>query len=80
MRFIGSKKLLLKNIANVIISNTKSTSKVFCDIFAGTAVVGEYFKKKYKIISNDNLYFSYVLQKAKIENSITAKKIKINIG
>ena len=69
MRFIGSKKLLLKNIELVIKQNIRGNLKIFCDIFSGTAVVGEYFKKKYKIISNDNLYFSYVLQNAKIGNN-----------
>ena len=66
MRFIGSKALLLLEIENVIKKNVKS-AEIFCDIFAGTSVVGRYFKKDYKIISNDLLYFSYVLQKASIE-------------
>ena len=34
---------------------------------AGTGTVGSYFKEKYEIISNDLLYFSYVLQKGLIE-------------
>ena len=66
MRFIGSKALLLTEIENVIKEHIKS-AEVFCDIFAGTSVVGRYFKKDYRIISNDLLYFSYVLQKASIE-------------
>ena len=80
MRFIGSKKLLLKNIEYIININIKNNIKVFCDIFSGTAVVGEYFKTKYKIISNDILYFSYILQKAKIENknSLKFSKLKKN--
>lgn len=65
MRFIGSKVLLLKEIEKVIKSNI-SHAKVFCDIFAGTSTVGRYFKKDYRIISNDLLYFSYVLQRASI--------------
>jgi len=65
MRFIGSKVLLLNEIKKVTQSNVKE-AKVFCDIFSGTSTVGRYFKKDYKIISNDLLYFSYVLQRASI--------------
>ena len=72
MRFIGSKNLLLENINNVIEENIKSAD-VFCDIFSGTTAVANYFKKDYKIISNDLLYFSYVIQKATIENNIILK-------
>lgn len=68
MRYIGSKKLLLGDIERVIDENVNS-AKSFCDIFSGTVCVGEYFKKKYKIISNDLLYFSYCIQKAIIENN-----------
>jgi len=66
MRFIGSKVLLLTEIEKVIKENVQS-AQLFCDLFSGTSVVGRYFKKDYKIISNDLLYFSYVLQKASIE-------------
>lgn len=38
----------------------------FADLFAGTGCVGDYFKGKYKIISNDFLYYSFVLNKAKL--------------
>jgi len=69
MRFIGSKVNLLNNIAEVIKENVSDNSEVFLDLFSGTGVVGEYFKKDYQVISNDNLYFSYILQKAKIENN-----------
>ena len=72
MRYIGSKKLLLGEIERVIDENIND-AKSFCDIFAGTACVGEYFKKKYKIISNDLLYFSYCIQKAIIKNNSIPK-------
>lgn len=68
MRFIGCKTLLLDNIKSVIDENVKSAD-LFCDIFSGTSTVGRYFKKYYKIFSNDLLEFSYVLQKATIENN-----------
>ena len=68
MRYIGCKKLLLKDIEKVIEDNIESAES-FCDIFSGTVSVANYFKPKYKIISNDMLYFSYCIQKGIIENS-----------
>ncbi|HEM55431.1 MAG TPA: hypothetical protein ENO30_01570, partial [Thermodesulfobium narugense] len=35
-------------------------------VFSGTASVGRFFKSTYKVISNDILYFSYVLQRGLI--------------
>ncbi|ERJ21862.1 ulcer associated adenine specific DNA methyltransferase [Campylobacter concisus UNSW3] len=60
MRYIGSKILLLDKISSFIPKNTN----ILCDIFAGTASVGKYFKKSHNLISNDILYFSFILQKA----------------
>lgn len=67
MRFIGSKTLLLKEIESIIHEKALNSTSL-CDIFSGTATVARYFKKDFKIISNDLLHFSYVLQKASIEN------------
>ena len=69
MRFVGSKASLLENIQKVIDENVTDNSEVFCDIFAGTNSVGYYFKPRYKIISNDLLYFSYSIAKGLIENN-----------
>ena len=42
---------------------------VFCDLFAGTGVVGDHFKKQnYSIIANDIQYYSYVINQNKINN------------
>nr|ACZ62643.1 BtsCIM methylase [Ureibacillus thermosphaericus] len=83
MRFIGSKVNLLKDIENFLKENINDDSSVFTDLFSGTGSVGEYFKKFYKVYSNDFLYFSYVLQQAKIVNNAVPefkglKKIGIN--
>lgn len=82
MRYIGNKTSLLNNINQVIMENCNGTEKTFCDIFSGTASVARFFKNKYEIISNDILYFSYVLQKATIKNNEIPKfenvKNKIN--
>lgn len=69
MRFIGNKEKLLDRIYQAV-SLTGVTRGVFCDFFSGTSNVGRYFKEKgFEIISSDLLYFSYVLQKAYIENN-----------
>ncbi|MGM9522571.1 MAG: Dam family site-specific DNA-(adenine-N6)-methyltransferase [Oscillospiraceae bacterium] len=70
MRFIGSKAALLGNIEQVINENTSGDEQIFCDIFSGTGAVARHFKPRYQIISNDFLHFSYVLQRATIENNV----------
>ena len=69
MRYSGNKTNLLKNINQVIKDNCDGNEKVFCDLFSGTSSVARFFKNRYKIISNDILYFSYVLQRATITNN-----------
>lgn len=69
VRYIGSKLNLLTEIEKIIEENTQGTEKTFLDLFAGTNVVGKYFKSKYAVYSNDLLYFSYVNAKATIENN-----------
>lgn len=69
MRYIGSKVNLLKNIESCISTNIHVKQKTFCDIFSGTGVVARYFKPQYEIISNDVLFFSYIIQKSFIENN-----------
>lgn len=69
MRYIGSKVLLLDKIKDVIDENVGTEANIFCDIFSGTGTVARYFKEYYQIYSNDIMYFSYMLQKATIENN-----------
>lgn len=69
MRFIGSKNALLTDIERIINDNIYGDEQIFLDLFAGTNIVGDYFKKNYTIISNDILYFSYINGKAIIENN-----------
>lgn len=70
MNYIGSKLSLLEFLEKGINEVVKEKdNKVFCDLFAGTGVVGSYFKKKgYKIIANDIQYYSYVLNRHYIGN------------
>lgn len=77
MRFIGSKKTILDDI-NALIATKRIRGKKLWDIFSGTTCVATCFKKKgYSVVSNDLLYFSYVLQKAYIENNINPKFNKL---
>ena len=69
MRYIGGKSLMIDNINNVIEQNNVNVDSVI-DIFSGSGVVAANFKNNgYQTISNDYLYFSYVLQKTAIELS-----------
>lgn len=69
VRYIGSKSALLEQIEQVIDEHGSGEEQVFCDIFSGTGVVARYFKPRYTILSNDLLHFSYVIQKATVENN-----------
>lgn len=71
MNYIGSKKKLLPFIYESIQENTENfNDKIFCDVFAGTGIVGRFFKDKAKqVISNDLEFYSYVLLKNYIENT-----------
>lgn len=71
MNYIGSKHKLLpflkKNIHSVV--GNDLSEKIFCDLFAGTGVVGRAFKNEVRsIISNDLEYYSFVLNKNYISN------------
>jgi adenine-specific DNA-methyltransferase len=69
MNYIGSKLSLLKFLDESIEKVAGKNCRVFCDLFAGTGIVGTHFKKKgYQVIANDIQYYSFVLNKQYIEN------------
>lgn len=69
MNYIGSKLSLLEFLESSMNRVIKGDCRVFCDLFAGTGIVGSYFKKKgFKIIANDIQYYSYVLNRHYIKN------------
>lgn len=71
MNYIGSKFKLSSWIQEEVkkVVGDDLSQKVFCDIFAGTGIVGRTFKKDVKqVISNDLEHYSYVLNKNYIEN------------
>ena len=72
MNYIGSKLKLCQHFLPETIKSvcgTDLSQKTFCDIFAGTGIVGRTFKTSVKkVISNDIEYYSYILNKNYIEN------------
>ena len=68
MRYIGNKTKLLDKLERLLVKKglTKK-GMIFCDLFAGTCTVGDYFKDRYEIIANDTLYTSYVISNAKLK-------------
>lgn len=71
MNYIGSKYKLSYFISSSVksIVGEDLSGKIFCDLFAGTGIVGRNFKKEVKkVISNDMEFYSYVLNKNYIEN------------
>lgn len=73
MRFIGSKKNLLNEISDILQPHLDGNEKSFVDLFAGSNVVGDYFADRYQIISNDIMYFSYVLARGSLSIRHTPK-------
>ena len=65
-RYIGSKKQLLNFIKEVVNKENNNYSN-FSDLFAGTGIVGDYFKNDFKIVSNDLEKYSYVINKCLFE-------------
>ena len=71
MNYIGSKLSLIPFITTTVenVVGGDLSAYVFCDIFAGTGIVGRSFKTLVnKVISNDSEYYSYVLNKNYIWN------------
>ncbi|MBR5076675.1 MAG: DNA adenine methylase [Bacteroidales bacterium] len=71
MNYIGSKYSLLPFINETIsgVVGADMSQKVFCDLFAGTGIVGRFFKPKVrKIIANDWEYYCYILNRNYIGN------------
>ena len=52
MRYLGNKSRLTNFIEDVIIKYN-ITGETFADLFSGSGSVGDYFKDRYTILSND---------------------------
>ena len=80
MNYIGSKYKLLPFIQETIydVAGNNLYNKILCDIFAGTGIVGRYFKTQVKkVISNDIELYSYVLNKNYIGNHCEIENINM---
>lgn len=73
MNYIGSKNKLSNFLFETITSVTGDlTNQIFCDLFAGTGIVGRTFKPHVgKVIANDVEFYSYVLNRNYIQNTET---------
>jgi len=70
--YIGSKHKLSSFISDTVsgVVGKDLSKKVFCDLFAGTGIVGRNFKTNVKqVIANDIEYYSYILNQNYIGNS-----------
>lgn len=66
MRYIGNKRNLIDDIESFVRENIPEKSlqgATFLDLFAGTNSVANHFKRYMPVITNDSMYFSYVLAK-----------------
>ncbi len=71
MNYIGSKHKLSNFIFETVtdVCGKELSNKTFCDLFAGTGIVGRNFKPYVKqVIANDVEYYSYVLNRNYIGN------------
>ncbi|SEK76720.1 adenine-specific DNA-methyltransferase [Aquimarina amphilecti] len=72
MNYIGSKYKLSNFIKTSVLQTVGAEleSKVFCDLFAGTGIVGRSFKTMVsQLISNDLEYYSYILNRNYVGNN-----------
>jgi len=72
MNYIGSKYKLLPFLSETIeaVAGTDMSRMVFCDLFAGTGIVGRHFKTRVgRLIANDWEYYGYVLNRNYIGNN-----------
>lgn len=65
MRFIGGKSTLLNEIGQVIDRYAPQSVGSATDLFAGSGAVSNFFKgeKGFSVVTNDRLYFSYVMSR-----------------
>ena len=77
MRYIGGKSLLVDNISKIIDDNC-GDAKSILDIFSGSGVVSQYFTDRgFDVITNDFLYFSYVIARGTIGIKAAPKFAKL---
>lgn len=79
MRYIGNKSKLLNEIDKLLEEKgLKTQGLVFCDIFSGTATVGDRYNGLYKIIANDIMDYSYYFSKGILSQNNTFENLGLN--
>lgn len=68
IRYMGNKNKLLDFIIPEIKKITKK-GEIICDLMSGTGAVSYALKDKYIVYTNDIQYYSYIINKAIIENN-----------
>lgn len=71
LNYIGSKKSLLPFIDDVV--KGLAADGTFCDPFAGTGSVGNFFKNRFTVTSNDSEYYSYIINYATLKCDYTVR-------
>lgn len=69
MRYIGNKRNLIDDIESFIRKHVPESlikDGVFLDLFAGVNSVAMHFKRYMPVITNDSMYFSYVLARGMV--------------
>jgi adenine-specific DNA-methyltransferase len=69
VRYIGSKTSLIPRIESLLDKHLDGTERTFTDLFGGSNAVGQHFKRRFQVTSNDLMYFSYVIARATIQQS-----------
>lgn len=68
MRYLGNKTRIIDYIDDLVTSKHLEGG-VFADIFSGTGTVGDRFKDRFEIISNDIMEYAAVFSNAKVSNA-----------
>lgn len=68
IRYMGNKNKLLDFIIPEIKKITKK-GEIVCDLMSGTGAIAYALKDKYTVYTNDIQYYSYIINKAIIENN-----------
>jgi len=70
MRYYGCKNRLLEFLEAGVEETGINHGSSFCDLFSGTTIVAQHFKKKgFTIFSNDIMEFSYAIARTYIKNN-----------
>lgn len=70
MRYYGCKNRLLDFLEEGVVKTGINHGSSFCDLFSGTTVVAQHFKRKgFTIFTNDIMEFSYAIARTYIKNN-----------